>query len=183
MLLSNKTVFLLESGFGLDPWLLYLSPKVICSTGCPCLPTGSSTPAHGPESHIISLCPEMLQKSQGPANHSPAHVPEASKPSPPCCLKLCQHPHFFTPMLFLHQAQEGLRLACLVMVLFQTWVSQAQTFGMDINSGTKLSLDLALHLFYCRVPQFLSSVGDWCERETWHWHCCCLWNTRLCRVL
>lgn len=82
MLVFNKTVFLLESGLGLDPWLLYPSPKGTHSPGCPCLPTGSSAPAHGPESHIISLCPEMLQKGKAPAPHSPAHVPEATKHSP-----------------------------------------------------------------------------------------------------
>lgn len=143
MLLFNNTVFLLESGLGLDPWLLYPSPKGIHSPGCPCLLTGSFTPAHGPESHTISLCPEMLQQGQARANTSPAHVPEATKHSPPCCIKLCQHPHFFTPVLFLHQGQEGLRFACLVVVLFQTWVSQAQTFRKDITGVTKLSLDPA----------------------------------------
>lgn len=131
----NKTVFLLESGLGLDPWLLYPSSKGIHSPGCPCLPTGSPGPAH---------CPEMLQKGQALVNHSPAHVPEATNHSPSSCTKLCQPPYFFTPVLFLHQAQEGLRFACLVMVLFQAWVSQAQTFRMDINSGTKLSLDPTL---------------------------------------
>lgn len=141
MLVFNKTVFLLESGLGLDPWLLYPSPKGTHSPGCPCLPTGSSAPAHGPESHIISLCPEMLQKGKAPAPHSPAYVPEATKHSPPLLHKALPASPFLHASALPAPSTGGTEIC---MPGHGAVCSQEQTFRIDINSGTKLSLDPAL---------------------------------------
>lgn len=140
MLVFNKTVFLLESGLGLDPWLLYPSPKGTHSPGCPCLPTGSSTPA-------LAQNPISSASAQRCCRRERLQLPTA----PPMCLRP-KH-----SLLLLHKALPAspfLHASALLapstggteicMPGHGAVCSQEQTFRIDINSGTKLSLDPAL---------------------------------------